>query len=95
MAITPTLMFGDGTANGNAGCNTFTGTWTLEGDVIAFGGPVESTGNPCEDPGGTIEKAYLTNLGLVNRVQMNGENLVLHQAQGEGFAALEYVPAGN
>jgi heat shock protein HslJ len=93
MSITPTLVFGDGTANGNAGCNTFSGSWSLEGDVLEFTGPVTSTEVACENPGKTIEAAYLANLALVDRVQMRGENLFMYQA--DGLTELEFMPAGT
>jgi len=91
MSITPTLVLGDGTASGNAGCNTFTGSWSVEGDVIEFTGPVTSTEVPCEDPGKSIEVAYLSNLGLVDRVEMRGENLFMYKA--DALPELEFMPA--
>ncbi len=92
MAITPTLVFGPELAQGNAGCNVFGSPWTLEGDVLDFPGPLDSTAMACEEPGSTVEKAYLANLALVDRVALDGENLVM--TQSDGMAALEFVPAG-
>jgi heat shock protein HslJ len=93
MSITPTLVFGDGTVTGNAGCNTFGGTWTLEGEDFDVTGPLESTGNPCEDPGATIEKAYLANLDLMNRVELRGENLFMSKT--DALPDLEFIPAAG
>jgi heat shock protein HslJ len=93
MSITPTLVFGDGTADGNAGCNTFSGSWSLEGDVLEFTGPVTSTEVACENPGKAIEAAYLSNLALVDRVEMRGENLFMYKA--DALPELEFMPAGN
>lgn len=92
MAVTPTLVFGPTTVDGNAGCNTFNGTWTLDGEVLALA-KVGWTEIACPEPGATVEKAYLANLALVDRASRNGDNLVLRQA--DGFAALEFVPAGS
>ncbi len=93
MSITPTLVFAESTANGNAGCNTFSGNWTVEGDTIDFTGPVTSTQVACEDPGKSIEAAYLANLALVDRVEMRGENLFMYKA--DALPELEFMPAGN
>jgi heat shock protein HslJ len=93
LAITPTLVFSDGTADGNAGCNTFSGTWTLDGSRIEFGEAISATKVACPDPGGQVETAYLANLALVDTAAIIGENLVL--SQSDGPAALEFVPAGT
>ncbi len=62
-----TINFSDATnADGFAGCNTFTATYTLDGDRIAIRGIV-ATRRSCEDDVMAVEDAYLTALGRVNR----------------------------
>jgi len=57
--IVPTLEFGgDGTVSGFAGCNTFTGTYTVDGASVTFG-PLASTKIGCEPPASTVETGYL------------------------------------
>jgi heat shock protein HslJ len=57
--VVPTLAFGaDGTASGNAGCNTYNGTFAIDGATISFG-PLISTKMACEGAANTTEQAYL------------------------------------
>ena len=48
-AVTPLLAFDGGNLTGNAGCNTFSSTYTVTGDVIEIG-PIMSTKMACEEP---------------------------------------------
>ena len=54
--------------DGFAGCNTFTGGYTLDGDIIRIR-DVVTTRRVCEDDVMVIEAAYLESLGRVNRWQ--------------------------
>jgi heat shock protein HslJ len=55
----PTISFsGDGTVTGNAGCNTFSGAYTVDGSNLTFG-PLASTKMACEGAKGTLETAFL------------------------------------
>lgn len=57
--VRPTISFsGDGTVEGNAGCNTFSGSYTVDGSNLTFG-PLISTRMACEGAKGTLETAYL------------------------------------
>lgn len=57
--VRPTISFsGDGTVTGNAGCNTFNGTYTADGSNLTFG-PLASTKIACEGAKGTLETAFL------------------------------------
>src|SRR5262245_33925765 len=57
--VRPTISFsGDGTVEGNAGCNTFSGTYTVDGTNLTFG-PLATTRMACEGAKGTVETAYL------------------------------------
>ena len=57
--VRPTISFsGDGTVQGNAGCNTFSGTYTVDGSNLTFG-PLASTKMACEGATGTLETAFL------------------------------------
>ena len=77
---TPTLAFGtDGTVSGNAGCNTFNGTVTIEGDSIEFG-PLATTRMAFPDPAMSVEAAYLAALDGATTWRINGSQLILEGA---------------
>lgn len=57
--VEPTLAFGgDGTVSGSAGCNTFSGTYALDGAILSFG-PLATTKIACADPTMFVESAFL------------------------------------
>jgi len=63
--IVPTIEFGaDGRVSGSAGCNTFNGTYTLDGQTIALG-PLAATKMACEPPASAVEAEYLAALSGV------------------------------
>jgi heat shock protein HslJ len=66
-AVTPQLAFEGGNITGNAGCNTFSRTYTVTGDTIEIG-PLMSTKMACEEPMASVEAAYLGALDTVNKV---------------------------
>jgi heat shock protein HslJ len=51
---TPTLTFDETTVALDTGCNGGSGSYTVDGDTLAFG-PIATTLRLCEDPAGTIE----------------------------------------
>ena len=60
--LVPTLEFGaDGTVSGFAGCNTFTGSYTLSGYALTLG-PLATTRIGCQRPASAVEAEYLTAL---------------------------------
>jgi heat shock protein HslJ len=63
--LRPTLTFAeDGTLSGFAGCNTFSGPYTLDGTSIDIGS-LATTKIACEPPASTIEAALLPALDAV------------------------------
>jgi heat shock protein HslJ len=64
-AVAPNLTFADdGTLAGFAGCNTYNGSFTVDGSTIDIG-PLASTRMACPPPGSDIEAAYLPALDAV------------------------------
>ncbi len=58
----PTITFGgDGTVTGSAGCNTFSGTYAVDGTSLDFG-PLATTKMACADPTMFVESAFLAAL---------------------------------
>lgn len=70
--VEPSLTFGgDGTVSGSAGCNTFSGTYTLDGATLAFG-PLATTKMACADPTMFVESAFLAAMAGVTGWSQDG-----------------------
>ncbi|WP_316897057.1 META domain-containing protein [Pseudodesulfovibrio indicus] len=72
-----TLQFtADGKVAGFGGCNNFTGTYTLEGQEIAFG-PMASTRKSCGPAQDEREYTFLTFLAKVRSADLEEDELKL------------------
>ena len=79
--IAPTLGFNtEGKVNGNAGCNDYFGSFTINGRTIDLG-EVGSTRKMCEDSM-ELEQAFLGFLNSEMRAIFNEGNLVLYGENG-------------
>ncbi len=80
----PTLGFADGTAQGDGGCNTFSGGYEAGDGTIAIG-PLAVTEIFCEEPAGTDdqETAYLARLTAASSYRIVGDRLVLADELGD------------
>ena len=78
-----TAVFEDGTVSGTGGCNTYSGSYSVDGDAITFG-PLVSTLIACEDPIGAQEQAYFAALARADGFDVDGGTLTL----SEGDTAL-------
>jgi heat shock protein HslJ len=89
-AITPQAAFTADAMSGNAGCNTFNGGYTLNGQDLKLG-PMASTMKLCEEPIASVENAYLAALNVVDKAALldNG-NLQLWDSEGK--TTLVFVP---
>lgn len=86
---TITLIFEEGSAGGSAGCNSFGGSYTVEGDTISFK-DLASTLMACMEPGlMEQESAYLAILGGVTSYELKAGDLFLYRADG---SALRFIP---
>jgi heat shock protein HslJ len=76
----PTLRLesASGRASGFAGCNRFSGPYTLSGDSLSFG-PLVSTRMACAQ-GNDVEVSYLAALGNVRTFTAADSSLTLHGA---------------
>ena len=84
----PTIMFGtDGTVSGSAGCNTYNGTYTVDGSSISFG-PLATTKMACPVADTAVETAFLAGLAGAKTWSIQTLFLVL-----EGVAKLTFTPA--
>ena len=73
----------DGTVSGGAGCNTFSGPYTVNGNQITIG-PLASTMMACSDPAGIMdqEQQYLAALQTAATYQIEGNVLELRTSDG-------------
>ncbi|MFN8445887.1 MAG: META domain-containing protein [Caldilineaceae bacterium] len=80
---TITLEFKEaGEMGGNGGCNTYGGSYSVEGDTLALQ-QVVSTLMACADMTVTNqEQAYLQALGTVERFELSGDSLTLWYDSG-------------
>jgi heat shock protein HslJ len=84
-----TAVFAAGTVAGNAGCNNYTGTYTVDGSKLTIG-PLATTMMACEPPASDLETAYLADMGKVATFAASASKLTLSDASGA--ALLEYAP---
>ena len=78
------IQFGkDGSVSGNSGCNTYNGSYTVNGNQIQFG-PMASTRMACGDPAGIMEQEqqYLAALETAATYQIEGNALELRTSDG-------------
>ncbi len=79
--VETTIRFDAGQANGNAGCNRFFVSYTVDGSQLTFG-PGGSTMMACPEPAMSQEQAFLTALGTVASYEISGAQLTLFDAAG-------------
>lgn len=82
--------FIDGQVQGNAGCNSYSGAYKVDGGSIEIG-PISMTEMACMDPEGVMDQElyYLEFLGAVSRIQFVDDQLQLF----DGHEALTFIPA--
>jgi heat shock protein HslJ len=66
----------DGTVSGSSGCNTFSGSYTVDGDSMSFG-PLAATQMACAEDVMTQEAGVLGALGRVTSFTIQGNELTL------------------
>jgi len=67
----------DGMVSGSAGCNRYTGTYTVSGSSITFPSPMATTMMMCDESVMAQESAYLSVLGEVKTYAIKGDQLTL------------------
>jgi heat shock protein HslJ len=85
-----TAEFGkDGTLSGNSGCNSYNGSYTINGNQITIG-PLASTRMACSAPEGVMEQEaqYLAALETAATYQIEGT--VLELRTQDGALAVQY-----
>lgn len=79
-----TLTFEDGKGGGKGGCNSYGGSYRIQGGSLSFS-DLFQTEMACMDPAGVMdqETEYLQTLGQAAGYQISGERLELKNAAGE------------
>ena len=81
--VNVTIVFGDGQIGGNGGCNSYGGSYQLQGSTLSFA-DVFMTEMYCEGAGSTTEQQYMTTLmeirGFVVTSATSGRQLELQDA---------------
>jgi heat shock protein HslJ len=78
---TLTATFTGDQVSGSAGCNDYSGPYTLDGDKVAIG-PLVTTRKACEQPSMDQETQFLTALQTPSTVEQNGGIITLRAASG-------------
>lgn len=82
------------TVAGTAGCNQYSGPYTLSGADLTFGA-IAATQMMCVGAGGDVEAAYLANLGLVKSYSATEDTLTLHDADHNAILSYSAAAAGT
>jgi heat shock protein HslJ len=77
-----TVRFEAGRLQGFSGCNSFTGSYQLDGDRLKLG-QAASTMMACSDPAGSVEKAFQAAFSGTLRYTVEGDRLLVTAASGE------------
>jgi heat shock protein HslJ len=86
--VNASLYVEDGEANGNAGCNSFSGTYQIDGASLVFDPNVAVTLAICDGPAQQVEDAHLPLLATVASWSITGNELSL--ADEGGSVVLTY-----
>ncbi len=88
--VWPSATFEDGTVSGSTGCNQYSGPYSVDGDSLELG-QLAQTQMACAPPADRIEQSYVAALGRVAGWRLDGEGLVLSDA--DDAELLRYAPA--
>ena len=93
-AVGASATFTAGKVAGNAGCNEYTGSYTVDGDKLTIG-PLASTKKACPPAETALETVFLTAMGKVATYTVTSGSLELKTAQGAvGLKFTATEPAG-
>lgn len=79
----------DGKVSGSAGCNRYSGTYTVSGSNITFSTPMAATMMMCEQQVMDQESAYFKALGEARTFAIKGEQLTLTGEDGTELAVYQ------
>ncbi len=78
--ITIEFVSAEGKFQGSAGCNSYFGSYEVEGGQLSIPGPIGSTEMYCMEPEGIMdqEQEYLATLQLAESYEMDGNELQIN-----------------
>jgi heat shock protein HslJ len=85
----PKLVFAEGRISGNAGCNSFSGAYSLTEDRLTIDPRMAMTMMACEEPLMALEQAITAHLAAVTGYRQEGDRLELLAADGSALILLE------
>ncbi len=93
-AISASATFSDGIVAGNAGCNDYTGSYTVDGDKLTIG-PLAVTKKACGPAETAVETVFLATIGKVATYTVSDGSLELKTADAKvGLTFAATTPAG-
>ena len=81
-SVSSWIAFSRGRVSGNDGCNSFSGSYQLDGSKLTFG-PLAGTKKACGGPAGEVSDKVTAGLARVRAYELAGETLRLKDARGE------------
>ncbi|MFC2035082.1 DUF4382 domain-containing protein [Chloroflexota bacterium] len=78
--ITTEFLSSEGTVKGSAGCNSYFGSYEVEGGQLSIPGPIGATEMYCMEPEGVMdqEQQYLTILGAAESYKIEDDKLQIN-----------------
>jgi heat shock protein HslJ len=80
--VAPSATFEDGKVAGSTGCNRFSGSYTIDGDVLELG-QIVSTRMACPAPADAVEREFVAALERVAAWSVEDDELALHDGDHE------------
>lgn len=80
--VVVTLLMSGGDLNGNAGCNSYSGSYEIDAETLTFPNPFVATRMFCEGPAQDTEDEYLPTLQSTAGWSVEGDMLILSDADG-------------
>src|SRR4029453_14728522 len=71
------------TVAGTSGCNSYTGSYEVDGEDLTIGPEIASTQMACEEPQTAVEQAYLAALPEVAKFAIADDQLTLSNGDGD------------
>jgi heat shock protein HslJ len=88
----PTIEFGeDDKVSGSGGCNTYQGTYTVDGESLTFG-PLATTMMACSDPAGVMEQEAVFLAQLQSAAGYRIDSDQLHILNDKGYLVILLNP---
>jgi heat shock protein HslJ len=87
-AVAASATFSAGTVSGNAGCNDYTGGYTVDGDKLTFGA-IATTRMACGPIPTAVETAFLAAMAKVATFSVSADTLELKT--GDGKVGLKFT----